>query len=558
MQKIKLEESKKRNIMSKFWQLITLDKSEIGAIYFYSILNGLVQLSVPIGVQAIIGFVLGASMVTSVYVLIFLVVMGVFIVGLLQVNQMKIIEQIQQRIFTRYAFDFVDKIPKYDLYKADDYNLPEKVNRFFDIINLQKGISKLLLDIPTALIQIFFGLILLAFYHPFFIAFGLILALLLWLILFVTSKNGLETSLIESTYKYESVAWMQEIAKCIKPFKLSQDSSLKYIIADRIIVNYLNYRTKHFNVLLLQYKALVGFKTLITAVLLTIGVYLLLDQQLNIGEFIAAEIIILSVINSVEKLIKNLDTVYDVLTAIEKITSVTENYSEKEGALELKSNTISLELNDFGFTYPNSISVLKGLNLKVPANSIVCIVGEENSGKSTLLKILSTNYTHFTGAFLLNNVPIQNYNLESIRKKTGFYFNSSEIFSGTVLENVNMGRSEVTPEHIIAKSEELGFENFLQNLPVGFETPIDFNGNRLPSSTAQKLLLLRTLAHNPNLLILEEPWIGLEPSCIAKIKTYLLKKSGNCTTIIASNDEEFAKKCDYRYEIKNGKLERLN
>ena len=206
--------------LERFWNLIRLDRSDISSIYFYAILNGLMQLSVPIGIQSIIGFVLGASMATSIYVLIFLVVMGVFIVGVLQVNQMKIIERIQQKIFTRYAFEFVDKIPKFDLYKTDNYFLPEKANRF-DTVNLQKGFSKLLLDIPTALIQILFGLILLSFYHPLFIIFGITLALLLFLIVYFTSKNGLETSINESNYKYEVVACMQVISKSIKLFKLN-------------------------------------------------------------------------------------------------------------------------------------------------------------------------------------------------------------------------------------------------------------------------------------------------------------------------------------------------
>ena len=267
--------------LERFWNLIRLDRSDISSIYFYAILNGLMQLSVPIGIQSIIGFVLGASMATSIYVLIFLVVMGVFIVGVLQVNQMKIIERIQQKIFTRYAFEFVDKIPKFDLYKTDNYFLPEKANRFFDTVNLQKGFSKLLLDIPTALIQILFGLILLSFYHPLFIIFGITLALLLFLIVYFTSKNGLETSINESNYKYEVVAWMQEISKSIKSFKLNQDTGLNFKSTDKILVNYLKTRTKHFKFLLVQYKALIAFKTLVTAFLLLLGVYLLVDQQLN-------------------------------------------------------------------------------------------------------------------------------------------------------------------------------------------------------------------------------------------------------------------------------------
>ncbi|MBK9552286.1 MAG: ATP-binding cassette domain-containing protein [Saprospiraceae bacterium] len=543
--------------LERFWNLIRLDRSDISSIYFYAILNGLMQLSVPIGIQSIIGFVLGASMATSIYVLIFLVVMGVFIVGVLQVNQMKIIERIQQKIFTRYAFEFVDKIPKFDLYKTDNYFLPEKANRFFDTVNLQKGFSKLLLDIPTALIQILFGLILLSFYHPLFIIFGITLALLLFLIVYFTSKNGLETSINESNYKYEVVAWMQEISKSIKSFKLNQDTGLNFKSTDKILVNYLKTRTKHFKFLLVQYKALIAFKTLVTAFLLLLGVYLLIDQQLNIGEFIAAEIVILSIIASVEILIKNLDSVFDVLTSLEKLSNVTEGNSEENGKLLISENKISIELVDFSFTYPNSKPILKNINIKIPPNSTVCILGEENSGKSTLLNILSRNYLHFTGNFLINNIPANNYDLESFRKKTGIYFNEYEIFSGTVLENINMGKSHITPESIIDIAKELGFESFLQNLTMGFQTPIDANGKRLPKNISQKIILLRALVHRPNLLIMEEPWLGLKKQFQQKMIDYLLKKPSDNTVIVTSNDQAFASKCDYRFELKDGKLEKL-
>jgi ABC-type bacteriocin/lantibiotic exporter with double-glycine peptidase domain len=183
--------------------LIQDHKKEITSIYLFSILGGIVNLSLPLGVQTIIGLVMGATMVTSIYVLIFLVVLGVFLMGLFQINQMKIIESIQQKIFAHYAYDFAQKLPSLDLKQMDKYHIPEKVNRFFDTLNIQKGFAKLLLDIPVATVQIVFGIILLSLYHPLFIILGLILLLLLGLILFYTSKKGIETSIEESTYKYE-------------------------------------------------------------------------------------------------------------------------------------------------------------------------------------------------------------------------------------------------------------------------------------------------------------------------------------------------------------------
>ena len=321
--------------LSKILNLVKLERKEITAVYFYAILNGLIQLSLPLGVQAIIGFVMGASMRASLIVLIALVVTGVLIAGILQINQMKIIEKIQQKLFVRYSFAFATHIPKLDLKKNDKFYLPELVNRFFDIPILQKSLSKILLDIPTASIQIVFGLALLAFYHPAFIFFGIFLITLLWLIIRYSGNRGLQTSLDESTYKYKVAGWLEESARVIKSIKLAKSNDLHLQKTDEEVTGYLHARNSHFKILLLQYHVLVLFKTVITAAMLIVGTILLVNQQLNIGQFIAAEIIILLVLNSVEKLIMNLGTVYDTLTSIEKISSLTDKPAEENGSVQL-------------------------------------------------------------------------------------------------------------------------------------------------------------------------------------------------------------------------------
>jgi ATP-binding cassette, subfamily B, bacterial len=535
----------------RIWQLLQFDKEDVLSIYFYAILNGLLQLSVPVGIQAIIGFVMGAAMVTSIYVLIFLVVLSVLIVGILQINQMKIIEKIQQKIYTRFAFEFVDKISKLDLYQNDAYYLPEKVNRFFDTIIVQKGFSKLLLDVPVALIQIIFGLILLSFYNPLFIIIGLIFVIILWSILSITGQKGLETNALESNFKYETISWIQELAR-IRSFKLSQDSGLDFKKADEIIVEYLKARTRHFQVLLLQYKSLVGFKVVITFSLLGGGVLLLVNQRLNIGEFVAAEIIIISILTATERLIKSLDIVYDVITGLNKLNSVTELPSEKFGTIPYQKQSVKLELIDFEFAYPNGRKLIKNSSMCILPETMVCLSGEENSGKSTMLKVLSGIYGNYQGSFLLNEIPINNYNMESLRQEMGVLLNADDIFPGTILENITMGR-DIKPEKILEISEKIGFENLMKNSPFGFETPIDILGKNLSKSMIKKIMLLRAFCHEPKLLILEEPWLELEESK-SMIIDYLASKPNNATIIVSTNDKFFTSKCDEVYQIKNGKL----
>lgn len=531
--------------------LIKDHKKEITSIYLFSILGGIVNLSLPLGVQTIIGLVMGATMVTSIYVLIFLVVLGVFLMGLFQINQMKIIESIQQKIFAHYAYEFADRIPKLDLKQMDKYFIPEKVNRFFDTLNIQKGFAKLLLDIPVATVQIVFGIILLSLYHPLFIILGLILLLLLGLILIYTSQKGIETSIEESNYKYGVAGFFGEIARTIKTFKFSQGSDLNLQRTDENVLGYLGARTKHFQVLLFQYKSLLFFKIALTTLMLTLGSYLLINQQLNVGEFVAAEIVIMLVISAVEKLIISLDSAYDVITGLEKLGSVTDSPIEKSGDLELTSRVgVEIEMKNFTFEFEAGKPILESINLHIHSGEKVQLVGPEGSGKSMFMRILTGNYIDFRGTLLINKVPIKNYSLANLRMHTGILLQDQEIFGGTVYENISLGKSEITPALILETAKELGIADFLNHFPLGFDSYIEPIGKKTPQSIVKKILLLRALSGDKRLLLLENPWNGLDAELAEKLRIYLLKKS-NATVIISTNDPAGF---EHKLVIKNGKV----
>jgi ABC-type bacteriocin/lantibiotic exporter with double-glycine peptidase domain len=530
--------------VTRLWKLLRHEKSDITAIYFFAILSGLIQLSLPLGIQAIIGFVISGTLSASLVVLIAVLVIGVLFAGIMQINQMQIIERIQQRIFVRYAFAFADRIPRLDLLQADTYYLPELMNRFFDATALQKGVSKLLLDLPTAMIQILFGLILLSFYHPLFILFGLVLLFLLWGILYVTGNKGLESSLSESTYKYDVAGWFEEMARLVKTFKFSYTSGLHQKKSDEKTINYLQARTKHFGVLLLQYKTLVFFKVATTLAMLVVAVILLLNQQINIGQFVAAEIVILLLIASVEKIIINLDSVYDVLTAVEKIEKVTDKAIDASGQYSLDaSSELSIEAKDLTFSYEGDRQILKGVSFKIASGETACITGSDGSGKSTLLKLLTGLYKDFSGALLINGIPIGNYDNDLLREKTGIFFSNENIFNGTLWENITMGKSNVDEAHITMLSNKLGLHAFLSTLPLGYDTYLDPTGKRLPGNVIQKILLIRALAHKPRLLVMEEPWLDIEEQYKAGIQDLVLGLK-ETTVIVVSRDEAFAKQCN--------------
>ena len=236
----------------RFLGLIELERKDVLQVAYYAIFAGLVSLSLPLGIQAIINLIQGAQITTSWILLVILVTMGVAFAGILQLMQMRIIETIQQRIFTRASFEFTYRFPKMKMDESRKYYPPELANRFFDTLTVQKGLAKLLVDVPAAVLQIIFALILLAFYHPFFIVFGFLLLGLSYVVFKFTAQKGMKTSLEESKNKYKVAHWIQEVARAVTSFKLSGSTNLSLTKNDELVSKYLEARDSHFKILYSQ------------------------------------------------------------------------------------------------------------------------------------------------------------------------------------------------------------------------------------------------------------------------------------------------------------------
>lgn len=544
-----------KKALSRFYALLDLEKKEITRVYFYAILSGFILLSLPLGIQAIINLLFGGTLSTSLIVLIGIVILGAFLNGVLQINQMKIIEQIQQRVFTRLTFAYAYRIPKINLLSIDSYYLPELVNRFFDTSTLQKGFSKLLIDFPTASIQIIFGLLLLSFYHPVFLVFAVVITLLGVLLFKLTSKKAFESSMTESDYKYDVAHWLEEISRNVKTFKIHQKHELHLTKTDKLVTGYLNSRESHFAVLVLQYKIMIAFKVIITAAMLIIGSYLFIKQQINLGQFIAAEIIIITILTSVEKMIVSLEVVYDVLTALEKLNKVLDNPLDENSLRSEQSLTnnkqIDIKLTKLSFKYSNK-TILKNVNIAIKAGEKVCLLGAEGSGKSTLFKLLAGFYTDFSGNILYNNTPIKVIDRNVLSKEIAVLFADDEIFSGTLLDNLTIGNQNINQSEIDKACELVGLMDFISSQQLGYHSFLDTQGRKLSYNIIQKILLARCIIINPSILLIEDGWQGIESKIRTKIISYLTNKNNSFTLITITNDKFFASQCERKIHMENG------
>lgn len=552
--------SSKLSPLIRFFRLMQLDKKEIYYIYIYSILSGLITLVLPLGIQAIIGLIAGGGLSASLFVLIAVVTIASSMTGIFRVLQLVMTETIQRRIFARAAIDFSYRLPRFEMKNIHLHYPPELVNRFFDTLTLQKGIPKLLIDFTTAVLQIFFGLLLISFYHPFFVFLSILMVSVFIIIFRFTGKKGLDTSIKESHWKYNVAHWLEEVARTMGSFKLNGNPQFSLRKTDDLVFEYLENRNAHFKVLKSQYIIIVVFKTIFTATLLLLGSILVINNQINIGQFVAAEIIVILVLASVEKLILSMDTIYDVLTAVDKLGSVTDIPLENEDGIDAKEvgfdqNGINLEIRDLSYQYPDADSPsLKNISFNLKSGEKVCIAGYNGSGKSTFLKILSGLYLDFSGNIFYNGVPQHSIKISSLREKIGDYTSDEDIFEGTIFENITMGRNGINQFEVMETIQICKLGEFIKNQKDGIQSFLLPNGRNIPGSVRAKILLARAIVCKPKMLVLAGFFGGIERKEENEIIGMITANEQKWSLIAVSDNPFFAESCDRVIILKDGKI----
>ena len=543
----------------RLWRLLAAERRDITYLYVYAALAGIINLSLPLGVQSVINFVSSGAVSTSLVVLIMFIVMGTLLVGGLQVMQVYLVEFIQQRLFARISLDFALRLPRVRTESLNGQYLPELMNRLLDAPTLQKGLATILIEFSAAALQIVFGLILLSFYHPIFIAFGILLVGLLALMIRITGPRGLSTSLLESKFKYKVTAWLEDVARTVHTFRHPPRQELAIDRTDTLVEGYLTARQSHFRVLLTQFWGFVAFKTLITASLLIIGCWLLIDRQINIGQFVAAEIIIILTISAVEKVLLKLDVVYDALTSLDKIGHVLDLPVVAVGGgamlpLPIVHGGLQAELHQLSYQYPGQQRYpLAQLTLNISAGEHLGLAGYDGSGKTTLLRVLAGLLKGYTGLVVYDGLALQDLAPTSLGEHVGYTIAPQHIFDGTVLENLNLGQARIGADDVAWALELVGLRDDIYGRPLGLNTPLGI-GTQLADSTRQKLLLARALVHRPRLLLLDNFLPGVEPAEQLRILRRVLAPTHGWTVVLASNDPRVLSLCPRLAVLREGRL----
>jgi len=545
----------------RFAALLRPELPEIRIILVLSIISGILYLATPLTADAVVNnFAFGGEQPVYVQALIVLAVFLMFLLGMLGVlraGQQYAMELIQRRIFVRLTADLAFRLPRVPLEILEKHQGPELVNRFFDVVTVQKSASGLLLDGINVIFSTLIGLVVLGFYHPLLLSFASVLLVLLVLVVFIPGRRAVRTSIDESYAKHAVVGWLEQIAMFPLLFRVSGAAEMACSRADQLALDYLTARKSHFRILLGQVVALLGLQAIASAALLSIGGWLVLRAELTLGQLVASELIVASIVAAMSKLGKHLESWYDALAAVDKLGYLVDLPIERETGEqpEASEKGIRVQVRGVGYTPTGGVPVLQNQDLEVPPGSTLGIVSPGGLGGSALLDLLAGLREPTTGQVLLNGLDLRLWQLGELRRQV-FLVRGQEIVQGSILENVRLGRPDIGIDAVNRALECVGLLAVVHQMPDGLETPLSPGGHPLTSSQRSRLILARAIVRKPRLLLVDEALDGLEIETLEKLEAALFDSREPSTLVLVTRDPDLIRRCDHSVQLGDCHLSR--
>lgn len=542
--------------LQRFRKLVVDHRNALWVLLSYTFLTGLLSLAVPLAAQALVNTIAAGMFVQPLVVLTLLLFGGLTASGLLRVLKLSLVETIQQRTFAEVALKLGRRIPRIEHEALSDEYMPELVNRFFDVVTIQKSWAKLLLDVPAAFLQVFVGLLLMAFYSPILLVFDILMVGCLLFIIFVLGRGGVKTSIAESKEKYRVAEWLEELARCETSFKMC--SIPMYVIkrTDELVVRYIKARRSHFAVILRQSVGAYGFQAFAAAGILGIGGFLVLERQLTLGQLVAAEIVVLVVLQAAEKLVRSSEIYFDLLTGLHKVGHVIDLPTEQHigRMLELAPGGVPVKLAGIHFAYKGQRQLFEDLNLNIGPAERAALVGASGCGKSSLAALICRLQAPSHGSIRVGLTDVTDLSLKELRRHVALVSDINEIFDGTVEENITVGRDFVTYTDVVWALSVTRLDEDLVLFPQGLKTPLISAGKNLSRGQIQRILIARAIVERPQVLILDEAFMGIDECRKLDIMRAIYDRSNPWTIINISHDVQTVLECDSVHVLADGRI----
>jgi ABC-type bacteriocin/lantibiotic exporter with double-glycine peptidase domain len=536
--------------------LLQVESSNLWIAIIYSAAIGLVSLVLPVAVQALVNSVAFGTVLQPLFFLTVLVFIALMFNSLLQGYRAWVVEVIQRKIFVRIANDTTLRLVRLRNESLDGAHAPELVNRFLDVVTVQKAAASLLVDGLSVFMQTIIGMILLAVYHPWLLVFSALLGVLIFIVIVPLGFGAIPTAVKESKAKFALVAWLEEIAKYQIAFKSNAGMAVALRRTAKHVNDYLHFRSKHFRILLRQIVGSFLLQAIASAILLGVGGWLVISRQLTLGQLVAAEIVVALVVSGFTKFGKHVETFYDMMAAVDKLGYLTDLELETGGGEHLPRSPkgAHVVLERLTITLPGRGAVVEDVRLEIPSGARFGIAGSTGQGKSTLLDVIYGLRSPRSGYVEIDGRDLRNLSLGEVRDQVALV-REPEIFDGTIFENLNLGREDLESVDARQALQQVGLLESVMSLPEGLNTVLQTGGLPLSPGQRVQLEIARALVHKPRLLIIDEALDVLDdlPNR-EKLLDTMFRPNAPWTLIVVSDSADILSRCDKTYQLLDRRL----
>lgn len=536
--------------MIRLARVLRPEWNDIWLILVFAFFAGVLSLSTPIAVEALVNTVAFGRLLQPIVVLAALLFGFLAFAGGMQAMQTYVAEVIQRRLFARVSADLAYRLPSVDASRLDGAYAPELVNRFLDVVTLQKAVAQLLLDGVNIILATLVGMTVLAFYHPWLLGFDVLLLALVISGLLLLGRNAIRTGIDESKYKYRLTAWLEDLTRCPTAFKSEGGAEFAADRANLITTSYLRHRRSHFAILFRQILFVLGLQAVAGTVLLGGGGWLVIQGQLSLGQLVAAELIVSMILASMAKVGKHLESFYDLVAAVDKLGILFDLPMERHDglmALEPEADGLAVAIKNIRISSARGL-VQQGLSLEVPAGGRVALFGASNSGKSAVCDYLYGARKPELGRVTICGIAPTELRPDILRGSVALAA-EPQIFEGTLADNVHLRRRRVGTKECLAALETVGVLDECLELPQGLDTPLTPAAAPLSGTQQRLLMLARAIAAAPRLLLIDGTFDALPDEELDHALSEILNPERPWTVVIATGRRDIAKRVDRVIEL---------
>ena len=540
--------------------LLHTESRDLWIAVIYSGAIGLVTLVLPVATQSLVNTIAFGTLMQPLVILTLLVFAALLFNTLLNAYRLWVVEVIQRRIFVRMAGDVTMRLVRVRPEALDREHAPELVNRFLDVVTVQKAAATLLVDGLSVAFQTVVGMALLGVYHPWLLVFDVFLFVCILIVLFPLGTGAISTSIFESKAKYSLVAWLEEIARHQLAFKAPSGAAVALGNTNAYLTDYLKHRASHFRIFMRQVAGSYTLQAIASAVLLGVGGWLVIGRQLTLGQLIAAEIVVALVISGFTKFGKHLETFYDLMAGMDKLGYLLDLPVERDQGEPLphKTSGASVKIRNLRAGYRQSGSILQDVSCEIPSGSRVGLVGAIGSGKSTFFDVILGFLTPQSGIVEVDGVDLREVKLGDLRSQVAI-LRDPEIFEGSLMDNLRVASPEVDSSVAREVLDRVGLLSHVQTFPEGLHVPLTTGGRPLSPGQRVQLEIARAILRQPRLLMIDEclEQIDSLPERV-RILDILFAPEAPWTLIVASQSPEVLDRCTDVLELWDGSLKQFN